>query len=71
MRPEPLLEVKHLKKYYELKKGWFSPKQQVKAVDDVSFTVYRGETYGLVGESRWSSRTRTLRSTRRKRSCKF
>ncbi|MGM0711380.1 ABC transporter ATP-binding protein [Brevibacillus parabrevis] len=51
MRPEPLLEVKHLKKYYELKKGWFSPKQQVKAVDDVSFTVYRGETYGLVGES--------------------
>lgn len=50
-RPEPLLEIKQLKKYYDIKKGWFQPKQQVKAVDDVSFTVYRGETYGLVGES--------------------
>ena len=32
-------------------KGLFSPKQIVKAVDDVSFYVGEGETYGLVGES--------------------
>ena len=51
MLPEPLLEIKQLKKYYDIKTGWFQPKQQVKAVDDVSFTVYKGETFGLVGES--------------------
>ncbi|MBX7218971.1 MAG: ABC transporter ATP-binding protein [Blastocatellia bacterium] len=41
----PLLEVSHLKKYFPAGKG------QVKAVDDVSFSVLRGETLGLVGES--------------------
>lgn len=51
MLPEPLLEIKQLKKYYEIKKGWFQPMQQVRAVDDVTFTVYKGETFGLVGES--------------------
>ncbi|MDR7316380.1 dipeptide ABC transporter ATP-binding protein [Brevibacillus nitrificans] len=51
MLPEPLLEIKQLKKYYEIKKGWFQPVQQVRAVDDVTFTVYKGETFGLVGES--------------------
>lgn len=51
MLPEPLLEIKQLKKYYAIKKGWFQPPQQVRAVDDVSFTVYKGETFGLVGES--------------------
>ncbi|KQL43941.1 hypothetical protein AN963_21035 [Brevibacillus choshinensis] len=51
MLPEPLLEIKQLKKYYDINKGWFQPAQQVRAVDDVTFTVYKGETFGLVGES--------------------
>lgn len=48
---EPLLQVEHLKTHFDVTKGIFSPKQIVKAVDDVSFTVCKGETYGLVGES--------------------
>ncbi|WP_313897613.1 ABC transporter ATP-binding protein [Bacillus litorisediminis] len=51
MAASPLLEVKNLKKYYEVDQGWFKPKTYVKAVDDISFTVYKGETFGLVGES--------------------
>lgn len=47
-----LLEVKGLKKYFPIKKGIFSKTVgNVKAVDDVSFTINRGETLGLVGES--------------------
>lgn len=47
-----LLEVKGLKKYFPIRKGVFSTIQgNVKAVDDVSFTIKRGETLGLVGES--------------------
>ncbi|MEI8134377.1 MAG: dipeptide ABC transporter ATP-binding protein [bacterium] len=47
-----LLEVKGLKKYFPIKKGVFSKTVgNVKAVDDVSFTIRRGETLGLVGES--------------------
>ena len=45
-----LLEVKHLKKYFPVKTG-FLKKTNLKAVDDVSFTVRRGETLGIVGES--------------------
>lgn len=41
----PLLQVSHLCKYFSASGG------TVKAVDDVSFTIYRGETLGMVGES--------------------
>ena len=45
-----VLEVKHLKKYFPVK-GLFFTKGWVKAVDDISFEIYKGETFGLVGES--------------------
>ncbi len=45
-----LLEVKNLKKYFPIKAGWMKT-NYVKAVDDVSFFIRRGETLGLVGES--------------------
>ena len=46
-----ILEVKNLCKYFPVNKGMFAKKSFVKAVDDVSFTIRRGETLGLVGES--------------------
>jgi oligopeptide transport system ATP-binding protein len=49
---EPLLQVKGLKKYFPITGGILSKKiGEVKAVDDLSFTVYKGETLGIVGES--------------------
>jgi len=50
---EPLLEVKNLKMYFPVTSGAIIQRKvaDVKAVDDVSFTVHRGETLGLVGES--------------------
>lgn len=49
---QPLLEVKGLKKHFDLAKGWFSKEKTVlKAVDGVDFKVYSGETFGIVGES--------------------
>ncbi|SHI88090.1 oligopeptide transport system ATP-binding protein [Geosporobacter subterraneus DSM 17957] len=49
---EILLEVKNLKKYFPVRKGFFGGETQyVKAVDDVSFHIRKGETLGLVGES--------------------
>ena len=49
---EPILKVEHLKTWFPLKKGIFNRVyDHVKAVDDVSFEVYPGETLGLVGES--------------------
>jgi oligopeptide/dipeptide ABC transporter ATP-binding protein len=47
-----LLEVRHLKKYFPVKRGLFSRViGHVRAVDDISFVVHRKETLGLVGES--------------------
>jgi len=47
----PLLEVKNVSKEYLTKHGFFGKSSVFKAVDDVSFKVYEGETLGLVGES--------------------
>lgn len=46
-----ILEVRNLCKYFPTNKGLFSKSSLVKAVDNVSFTIKRGETLGLVGES--------------------
>ena len=46
-----ILEVKNLCKYFPANKGLFSKKSFVKAVDNVSFSIKKGETLGLVGES--------------------
>ena len=50
MSQDTLVEVKHLKEYFNINTGLFSSKP-LKAVDDVSFAIRRGETLGLVGES--------------------
>ena len=49
-RNENLVEVSHLKQYFQINTGMFTSKP-LKAVDDVSFSIRRGETLGLVGES--------------------
>ena len=48
----PLLDVQNLKQYFFIKsEGLFQPKQVVKAVDDISFKLFPGETLSIVGES--------------------
>ena len=47
---QPLLEVRNLKQYFPVKTGLFQT-TPLKAVDDVSFDIAKGETLGLVGES--------------------
>ena len=47
---ENLVEVKNLKEYFDIRTGAFQTKP-LKAVDDVSFNIRKGETLGLVGES--------------------
>jgi oligopeptide transport system ATP-binding protein len=51
MENKKLVEVQHLKQYFPVKGEKFFEKNAVKAVDDVSFYVNKGETLGLVGES--------------------
>ena len=52
MMDEYLLEVSGLKKYFPIKRGIFRRTVgQLKAVDDVNFSIKAGETFGLVGES--------------------
>ena len=49
---ENVIEVKNLKEYFPIKSGLFGRVVgEVKAVDDVSFSIKRGKTFGLVGES--------------------
>jgi len=50
---EPLIQVKDLKKYFPLKKNTFMNRNQIyiRAVEDINLTIYKGETFGLVGES--------------------
>ena len=45
-----LIRVENLKQHFDIKSGFFK-KKTLKAVDGVNFTINRGETLGLVGES--------------------
>ncbi|MFT4116087.1 ABC transporter ATP-binding protein [Bradyrhizobium sp.] len=48
---QPLLDVRGLTKHFPVRGGLFEPNRTVRAVDDVSFVVGKGETVGVVGES--------------------
>jgi len=49
---KPLLEVRNLKKYFDKSRGFFKKDKRIlTAVDGINLHIYRGETFGLVGES--------------------
>ena len=48
---DPMIEADRITKIYHIKEGIFGAKKEIRAVDDVSLTVRRGETVALVGES--------------------
>src|SRR5438876_11115918 len=48
---QPLLQVSGLTKHFPVRGGLFAAKRTVRAVDNVSFTILKGETVGIVGES--------------------
>ncbi len=50
-KPLEFLEVKEIKKYFQIKKGAFGKKEMLKAVDDVGFQVNRDAIFAIVGES--------------------
>jgi len=50
-KDQTILDVNHARVFFRIRKALFAKKEYVKAVDDVSFKVYKGETLGLVGES--------------------
>jgi oligopeptide/dipeptide ABC transporter ATP-binding protein len=50
--PDNLVEIKNLKKYFLVNKSWISRRfEYIKAVDNISFSIKKGETFGLVGET--------------------
>lgn len=51
MRERPLLEIVNLAKSFPVRNPFGRPAGEIKAVDDVSFSIARGEVYGLAGES--------------------
>ena len=60
MNEVPVLQVDGLVKHFQLSRGIILRRQVglVRAVEDVSFEIGRGETLALVGESGWASRRR-------------
>lgn len=58
------IKIEHLKQYFPIKHGFFTPDSYVKAVDDVSFDIPKNSTFGVVGES-GSGKTTLARSVLR------
>ena len=50
-KEEIIFEIKDLEKTYTISRGMFKEAQKVNAVNKISFDVYKGETYSIVGES--------------------
>jgi peptide/nickel transport system ATP-binding protein len=46
-----LLDLRHVSRFYPIRRGWFGPLKTLRAVDDVSLDIRRGEVLGIVGES--------------------